>query len=147
MIFLGTGVGTAFAESNWREMIKWQTYNSVQPEKSTLDRKIFIYFFSKRCGYCRKLEKTSFSDSTIADYINKNYQPILVNIDKERQLAMRFGINGVPNLHFFTPNNEPIAQLPGYVPSDTLFNLLQYIQTDSYKTMALNDFIKKKGGN
>lgn len=145
MILLGTG--TAWAEKSWKELINWQTYSVAQPEKSNSDRKFFIYFSSKRCGYCRMLEKKSFTNPTIVDYINKHFNPIHVDSDQESALAMRFGIQGVPDLRFLTPKNEPIARLPGYVPPDTLLNLLQYIQTDSYKTMALNEFVKKKNGN
>lgn len=147
LLLCGTEVGAAGAERNWLEMVKWQTYAAVQPDKNGSDKKIFIYFSSKRCGYCRMLEKKAFTDETIVDYINKNFTPIHIDSDKERQLAMQFSVNGVPDLRFLTPKNEPIARLPGYVPPDTLLNLLQYIQTDSYKTMALNDFVKKKNGN
>ena len=141
------GVGTTRADSSWLKAVKWQTYDEAQPAKNSSDRKIFIYFSSKSCGYCRKLEKEAFANKAIANFINANYMPIHVDSDKERQLARRFGVRGVPDLRFFTPENKLIAKLPGYVPPKTLLNLLQYIQTDSYKTMALNEFVKNKKEN
>lgn len=147
MILFGVAAGTALAESNWRELIKWQKHDAIQQGNIDPERKIFIYFFSKRCGYCRKLEKESFTNRTIVDYINENYTPILVDGDKERQLIMRAGVTGFPNLLFLTHKSEPIARYPGYLPQKAMLNMLQYIHTDSYKSMALNDFIKKNGGN
>lgn len=147
MILLIAGVGVAGADNNWKEMVQWQTYAQAQPGKNSANRKIFIYISSKRCGYCRKLEKESFTNPTITDYLNKNYTAIHVDGDKEGQLAMRLGVRGVPDLRFHTQQNEPIARLPGYVPPETLLNLLQFVQTDSYKTMALNDFVKQQKKN
>lgn len=147
IILFAAGTGIAGADSNWKGMVKWQTYAQVQPEKNNSDRKIFIYISSKRCGYCRKLEKEAFTNQTIVDYLNDNYTFIHVDSDKESQLARRLGVRGVPDLRFLTPQNEPIARLPGYVPPETLLNLLQFVQTDSYKTMALNDFVEKQKRN
>jgi thioredoxin-related protein len=147
MIVLGSGTGAALADKNWEELINWQTYAEAQPGKTSSTRKYFIYISSKKCGYCRMLEQKSLTDETIVDFIKKNYTAIHIDSDKERELAMRLGVNGVPDLRFLTPDGKAIARLPGYVPPQTLLNLLQYIQTDSYKTMALNDFVKKKKGN
>lgn len=141
-ILLGHGV--ALAEADWKALIHWRSYNDVQPHKNGSSRKIFIYFFSKRCHYCRLLEKDAFSNDTIASYINDNYTAIIVDTDEEREIVLRNGVNGVPDLRFLTPQGKQIARLPGYVPPETLLNLLQYIQTDSYKTMDINEFVKNK---
>ena len=93
------------------------------------------------------LEKNWFTNDTIVDYINKNYTPILVDTDSQREIAARSRVSGVPDLRFLTPEGKKIARIPGYVPPDTLLNLLQYVQTDSYKTMALNDFVKNRSRN
>ncbi len=144
VLMMLAGSGIAYADNNWKGRINWRTYDEVQPEEKGSSQKIFIYFFSKRCGYCRMLEKKSFTNDTIVNYINQHYTPIIVDTDKQNTLAARAGVNGVPDLRFLTREGKPIARLPGYVPPDTLLNLLQYIQTDSYKTMALKDFVKNK---
>ena len=133
----------AAAGSRNEAKINWSSYADAQRNGSN-GRKYFIYFYSDHCGYCKRLESKTFTDATIADYINDNYTPVRVNIDKEQKLAARFGIRGVPNLHFLSPNGENIAQWPGYIESQRLIVMLRYIATDSYKSKNFSDFAKEQ---
>ncbi len=121
--------------------IKWSTYKQAQ-KASKGDRKYFIYFYTDQCGYCRMLEAKTFSNDTVADYINNHYTPVRVNAGEEFKIASQYGIQGVPDLRFLSPSGENIARWPGFIESARLLALLQYIQTDSYKQMNFNDFIK-----
>ena len=121
--------------------IEWQSYDKAQ--QSRLDRKLLIYFMADWCGYCRSLEKKTFTDQKVIDYINQNFLPVRINIDKEQQIAGHFGISGVPALQFLTPKGEPIARWPGFIEAKQLLPLLKYIKTDSYKTKNFNEFMKK----
>ena len=123
--------------------IDWSSYDEAQKAGNN-GRKYFIYFYSDHCGYCKRLESKTFTDATIADYINDNYTPVRVNIDKEQKLAARFGIRGVPNLHFLSPKGENIAHWPGYIESQRLIVMLRYIATDSYKSKNFSDFAKEQ---
>lgn len=121
--------------------IKWSTYRQAQKANNG-SRKYFIYFYSDSCGYCKLLEAKTFTNDTIADYINNYYTPVRVNTGQELKIALSFGIQGVPDLRFLSPSGESIARWPGYIESARLLALLQYIHTDSYKEMNFSDFVK-----
>lgn len=125
------------------EKINWSSYAEAQKAGSN-GRKYFIYFYSEHCGYCRRLESKTFTNAAVADYIDANYTPVRVNIEKEQKLASRFGIRGVPNLHFLSPEGENIAHWPGYIESDRLLIMLRYIATDSYKNKNFSEFVKEQ---
>ena len=76
------------------------------------------------------------------DYINANYTPVRVNIEKEVKIASRFQVYTIPDLRFLTPEGDSIARWPGYLESDRLLVLLRFISTDSYKNMGFSDFVK-----
>ena len=131
------------ASSGKEAAINWSTYEEARMGDNH-SRKYFIYFFTEQCGYCRMLEARTFTDESVIDYINSNYTPVRVNAGKEFKVASRFGIQGVPDLRFLSPEGEGIARWPGFIESSRLLILLRYISTDSYKNMNFNDFAKNQ---
>ena len=135
-------IGAASQESG--ASINWLSYDAVQKQEAQTNKKFFLYFFSKNCGYCRLLETKTFKDETIINYINTNYRPVIINTDTERNLAARFGISGVPDLRFLTVEGNPIARWPGYIEAEQLITLLKFVHTDSYLKMSYSDFKKQE---
>lgn len=133
----------ATADSDAAPKINWLTYGEAQRQKDG-ERKFFIYFHADWCAYCHKLKKNAFADRSIIEYLNENYIPVIVDTDKEKRLADRFGVQGLPDLRFLTPGGEDIARWPGYIEKDHLLNMLQFIHTDSFNKMSFRDFVKQK---
>ena len=131
----------AAASSKSETKINWSSYADAQKGDHN-GRKYFIYFYSERCGYCKMLETKTFSNAAVVDYINANYTPVRVNIEKEVKIASRFQVYTIPDLRFLTPEGDSIARWPGYLESDRLLVLLRFISTDSYKNMGFSDFVK-----
>ncbi len=125
--------------------IKWMTYNAASKQADN-GRKFFFYFHADWCAYCDKLEKNAFANTEIVNYINTNYTPVRIDSEKEKKLAARYGVRGLPYLQFGTAKGEVIARWPGYIEADRLLIILQFINTDSYKTMSYNDFVKQQKG-
>ncbi|MBI5062097.1 MAG: thioredoxin family protein [Desulfatitalea sp.] len=124
--------------------VAWQDYEAAQKSAQGQSRKFLLYFYTDWCGYCRKLEKETFSDKTVADYLNNNFIPVRINSEKMPKLAGRFGVSGVPDLRFVSPKGEDIARWPGYIEASKLLPMLKYIHTESYQTMSYGDFLKAK---
>ena len=131
------------AKKNTETQIEWTTYDEAR-RAGDQSRKFFVYFYSDQCGYCKLMDEKTFRDASVVAYINDNYLPVRINTGRETGLASRFGIQGVPDLRFLTPKGEGIARWPGFIESSRLLTLLQYINTDSYKKMNFNDFVKEQ---
>ena len=127
------------------DTIDWTSFADAKG-RNTEDRKYLIYFFSEQCTFCEMLERTTFTDQAVVDYINTNYTPVKVDIGKERNLAARFRVGGVPDLRFLTHQGKGISRWIGYIEGKRLLPLLQYIHTDSYESISYRDFIKKQEG-
>ena len=131
------------ADTGASKKINWATYDNAK-SRNNEDRKFFVYFYTEQCSYCTMLEKKTFSDQSVIDYINANYTPVKVNASKEFKLASQFGIQGVPDLRFLSPKGEGIARWPGFIETKRLLPLLQYITTDSYETTSYKDYLKQR---
>lgn len=126
--------------------INWSTYADAR-NRNDGSRKYFVYLFSDECRYCELLEKKTFTDPGVINYLNANYTPVRVNTDKEHRLAAQFGIQGVPDLRFLSPQGESLARWPGYIEGKRLLTLLQYIYTNSYKSVSYGEYVKRNTGN
>jgi thioredoxin-related protein len=126
-------------------LIQWRSLDAAQKQKNAENRKFIVFFHADWCTYCHKLENNAFSNAEIADYINTNFVPVKVDTMKESQTAARFGVRGLPDIRFLTPDGDGIAKIPGYVENKQLLTLLKFIKTDSYKTMSIKEFASKQG--
>lgn len=124
------------------ETIKWYPYEEGMTLGKSQHKKIFINFFADWCGYCKKMDKGTFTDPLVVSYLNQNFIAIKVNSDKENALSSRYHVRGLPTSWFVSDDGDQIGSYPGYIPPDNLLSILKYIQTDSYKQMAFKDFIK-----
>lgn len=124
--------------------IKWLPFDQAQKIGEGQSQKFFLYFYTDWCGYCRKLEKDTFSNQAVANYINDHFIPVRINSERMPKIAARYGVQGYPDLRFLTAKGENIARWPGYIDADQLLPLLKYIQSDSYLEMGYRDFLKKQ---
>lgn len=126
------------------DAIVWQEYDKGILSAKEYNKKILLYFHADWCKYCKLLEKTTFTDKRIIQYLNDNFINISVNSDQNRKLSKKYNIRGVPALFFLTPNSDKIRNIPGYVDSDVFIKMVKFIQTDSYKNMSFAEYSKKK---
>lgn len=136
--------GSSLLARETKGSIDWLSFDEGQKKGQAQEQKFFLYFYTDWCGYCRKLERETFTDKAVAQYINKNFIPVRINSERLPKVAARFGVSGFPDLRFLTPKGENIGKLPGYVDADKLLPMLKYVNTDSYLSMSYGEFIKKK---
>ncbi|MCG8616085.1 MAG: thioredoxin fold domain-containing protein [Desulfobacterales bacterium] len=123
--------------------IAWKDYTPGMAQAKKSDRPIFLYFGAPWCTYCTKLKKTTFKDTRVTDYLNRNFVSIQVNTDNQRDLAKKWRIKGLPTMWFLESDGDKVNSLPGYVGADQFLQILKYIHTGSYTTMEFQEFVKQ----
>ncbi len=126
------------------ERIAWQTFDQAQKESPSPSKKLFLYFYADWCGYCRKMDQQTFVDPAVVAFINQHFLPVRVNSDEQNKLAARYGVSGLPDLRFLTPQGEAIARWPGFIEAKQLLPMLKFIQSDSYLKMGYKEFLKQE---
>ncbi|NWH04235.1 thioredoxin family protein [Desulfobacter latus] len=124
--------------------IAWNDYTPGMALAGEQDKNIFLYFHAAWCGYCVKLKRETFTDDRIKAYLNDHFVSIGVDTDKRQKLAQQWGVRGLPTLWFLDANGKKINTLPGFVGADQLLSILQYIHTQSYKTMNFQEYVRQK---
>lgn len=124
--------------------INWQPYETGIEMAREQGKKVFLYFFADWCGYCRKMEKSTFTDASVIQYLNDNFIAISINSDKDKKLASSYRVRGLPALYFIEADTNKGGQYPGYVEAEKLVSLLKFFKTESYKTMSFSEFKEKQ---
>ena len=109
------------------DTINWRSYEEGMVLSKVEKKKVFLHFYADWCGFCRKMADTTFRDSSLINFLNDNFMPIMVNTDKEPQTAGNYGVSGLPTTILLTERGEPIITLPGYIATDPLMSMLKEI--------------------
>ena len=57
---------------NWHEMINQRNEDSIK-------KKVFIDLYTPWCGWCKRMDLSTFKDPLIVNYINNKYYPVKFN--------------------------------------------------------------------
>ena len=119
-----------------KAQVEWKSIESVAKE-AKLSKMVFIDFSTSWCGWCKKMDKETFSDPVVAAILNKYYMPVHFNAEGNDAFEWKglkyqgAGVNaqGRPNTHPFTV--AVLGKRIGY-PSFAIFNkdkeLVQILQ-------------------
>ena len=149
------------------QKINWMTFQEAVKLNETAPKKIFIDVFTEWCGWCKKMDQTTFKDPEVVAYMNENYYA--VKLDAEMNDTIVFngytfvnqgGINGRKGTHqlavallqgkmsypsyvMMSEKNQVITAVPGYMEPKDLLPILKYIADDVYQIETYQDYLKK----
>ncbi len=86
-------VAFVFSSFLFGQEIKWLTLDEATKEiKAHPTKPVLVNIYTTWCGFCKRLDKETFADAKVADYVNKNY--IAIKFDAETKEMVKFnGIN------------------------------------------------------
>lgn len=99
------------------------------------NKPVMIDFYANWCAPCKKMDSNTYSDEAMGDFINENFAPLKVNVDKSN-LDGVYGISSIPQLVFLSPEGTEIdrkLRIIGYVPPDSFQSRLQAV-LDAWNT-------------
>ena len=131
--------------------INWKVYDKGIAEAKKTGKPIFVQFFATWCGYCRKMDQETFSDTSVQQALDKfvsvrvteSSQQKVLHEGKsvsEKEPTELHGVQGFPTLVFMESNGKMIGKIPGYLDSKEFKHMLKFVETRAYKTMDYNKF-------
>ncbi len=89
---------------------------------------ILAYVTSKHCGYCRKMERETWSNPQIIAMVDGGFIPLELNAERDAELISSLRISAFPTTLLFTPDAQYLAGAPGYQSPTQLAALLKRVQ-------------------
>jgi thioredoxin-related protein len=116
------------------ETISWYSYDEGLARAKTEQKKVYINFHADWCGYCHKMERETFKDNQVIAYLNKNYIPVRIDSDKQKDLARKYRVRGLPDHVFLAETGETIGNQPGFLGPRDFMKIITFVYEEQYKT-------------
>ena len=162
MVFTSGFIGIEKEIVSIESRVKWMTFEEAVEKSKTEKRKVFIDVYTDWCGWCKEMDKNTFSHEVIAAYLNENFYAVKLNGEQKEDIIFRGttfkfvaqGRNGYhelaaallngklsyPTVVFLDENFDMLQPLPGYQKPDFFDAVLKYIGGDHYKKVKWTDF-------
>ncbi|MEJ2005411.1 MAG: DUF255 domain-containing protein [Cyclobacteriaceae bacterium] len=145
--------------------VEWMTFEEAVERSKTEKKKIFIDVYTDWCGWCKVMDKNTFSDPEISAYLNENFYPVKFNAEQKEDVSFRgevfkfipSGKRGYhelaagllnnklsfPTVVFLDEDFRIISPVPGYHKPDFFQKVVTYFGGDHYKDTSWKEWEKQ----
>jgi thioredoxin-related protein len=156
-------VFAVFINTNAQE-IKWLTFEEAVEANKTNPKLMLIDVYTDWCGWCKKMDKTTYSNAIIIAYVNKNFHPVKLDGEQKEDIihegyTFKFKqqgrskyneftatlLNGklsYPTTVFMDENVQVLNRTPGYLDTETMEKVLTFFASKEYLTKKWEEFEK-----
>ncbi len=139
-----------------KRQIEWTTIENASKMKDNT-KLYFVDFYTNWCGWCKRMDKDVFTDSTVIKLMSRFYVPVKFNAEGNSEFVWKgtkyvgtpVPPNGRPTLHSFTrsmlgsqlgfpsfviysKNQSTLNIIQGYQPAEDLVKILWYFASGDY---------------
>lgn len=145
--------------------VNWITIEQAIEKSKTAKKPIFIDVYTTWCGWCKVMDKNTFSDPLVAKVLNDQFYAVKFDGEQKEdvvfngttykyvgdgsrgyhQLAAALLSNQLsyPTVVFLDENFNLLLPLPGYRKAPEFLPIATYIGEGHFKKMAWQDFEKQ----
>jgi thioredoxin-related protein len=150
--------------------VKWYTIQEAEKLYKESPRPIFVDTYTDWCGWCKKMDKETFTNQVISDILNNKFYPVKFNAEGKESITF-FGqtyindgksgnahqlavalLNGqlsYPTVVFFysQKDGKPAVQpIPGFREPKDMEVLLSFFADKAYDKQSFEDYQKSFQG-
>lgn len=142
VLVLASAGASSAGESEVGESIVWEKSFELGLERAAIEgRLIMVDFWTTWCGWCRRLDRTTYADSTVIERC-RNLVCIKVDGDKRKDIARKFRVRSYPTILFLQPDGSPIDAFRGFRPPKKFLPVLDAITDRSAEEYVLRQRLK-----
>ncbi len=158
----------SFAQQHSNE-ITWISWDEVETKMAEEPRKVMVDVYTKWCGPCKIMNKTTFHDKGVVDYVNENYYAIKFDAesptpvdfkgtvykndgydpsragrnsthDLTKAIAPAQGRIAYPTIVYMDENFQILAPVQGLQKPDQIMPILTFFGEDIYKEKTWQEY-------
>ncbi len=148
--------------------IEWLSWEEAITRHKKEPRKILVDVYTDWCGWCKRMDKTTFVDPIVAKYVSKNFYAVKLNAEQKGDIvysghtfkfmpnAGRRGAHELaasllekrmsyPSIVYLDESQKRISISPGFKAAKDFITELQFIREGHYRTKTYQEFVKSRG--
>lgn len=134
------------------DTLKWHTWEEAVELNKTTPKKIFVDVYTDWCGWCKRMDQTTFADPTLAAYLAANFYAVKFNAEQkgdiqfnghtfkyleasrahELAVSLLDGKMGYPSFVSLNEKYERIMISPGYKEPKDILKELRFCAEEQY---------------
>jgi thioredoxin-related protein len=163
-----------FTFSLFGQQIDWINFEEAidlnDTEKKVEKKKVIIDMYTDWCGWCKKMDATTFSDPSITKYVNENFHAVKFDGEQKEDIVFKGqtfkfvpsgrrgyhqlagalvagGRLSYPNIIFLDEDMNVIQAIPGYQDAKTLSMIMTYFAEDHYIDTPWKSYVSEVQAN
>jgi thiol-disulfide isomerase/thioredoxin len=104
--------GTVFAGADYFEDI---SLKDALVKAKDQNKVVFVDFYTTWCGPCKMLDKNTFPDANVKQWLTDNTIPLKIDAEEQVELAKQYKVSGYPYLAFINADGELRSSSLGYL--------------------------------
>ncbi|MDR3350795.1 MAG: DUF255 domain-containing protein [Prevotellaceae bacterium] len=142
--------------------VQWYSIETADSLRGKTPKKIFIDVYTDWCGWCKVMDRNTFSDPKVAEYLNRHFYPVKLNAEQktpikfdghtfnfmpehrshELAIALLQGQMSYPNIVYMNEEGQPIQAVPGYQTPEVILPILVFFAENHYQKLSWEDYNK-----
>ncbi len=159
------GLSTALSQTK----VKWYSIEEAVKLAAVEPRVLVVDVYTDWCGWCKRMDATTFSDPEIAELLNTHFYPVKLDAEGKEDIVLgnrtyKFVDNGrngyhevaaivakgqlsYPTISYVDANGMVLKAAPGYLTPDQFKVYLAFYSGEDYKTRTFEEFQATYLGN
>lgn len=143
------------------DQIQWLSIEEAYAKMKKEPRKILIDVYTDWCGWCKVMDRETFKDKAVVEYINKKYYAVKFDAEQkatitlgdkkflsqgrthELALALTNNQPSYPTTIFLDDNFQMIQPLAGYIKAKEFHEIITFIGDNYHKKEAFETYKAK----
>jgi len=147
-------------EIDW---ITWEEAVNLTADKSNT-KKVFVDVYTDWCGWCKVMDKKTFSHPEVAKYMSKKYYMVKFNAEQSEEVeykgvkfkfvpsgkkgyhelaaALLQGKLSYPTVVFLDEEMNMLSPVPGFQKPEMFYTIAKYFGDDEHKQKGWEEFQK-----
>ena len=144
--------------------VNWLTMEEAAQLAEQDGKKILVDMYTDWCGWCKVMDRNTYSNQEIADYINTNFHPVKMDAQQKESLTLNgktYGLRGegrrgynefaiqvlggkmsFPSTVFLNSDLSVLFVVPGYLKPNEFSPILSYTYEEAYKEKSFQEYQK-----
>ncbi len=109
VVFAGGGIH--FTEGKW---------DDIKALAKKEQKYIFVDSYTEWCYWCKVMDKETFTDTTVSNFLNTNFISIKREMEKDEEgiaMSMKYHVNAFPTYLVFSPEGILVHKIIGFRPA------------------------------
>jgi thioredoxin-related protein len=149
--------------------VNWMTWEEAVEANKKVPKKIFVDVYTNWCGWCKKMDQSTFTNPVVAKHLNENFYPIKFNAETKEEITLGDkvfrssspenpksthelaieilqGKLSYPTVVMLDESFNSLGPIPGYQSPKDLEPMLIFIGKDLYKNQKWGDYMQQFKG-